>query len=335
MDAFTEIGVFVRVVDARSFTRAGRMVGLTASGVSRVVTRLESRLGVRLLERTTRSVGLTAEGAAYYERCARILRDLEDADGALARGRGAPRGRLRVDAPTVLGRFVLGPSIPRFLDACPEVSLELSLRDHVIDPIAEGVDVVLRMAHLRESELVHKKLGTARFLVVASPAYLARRGRPSAPADLRRHDTLGFLAGAAPLPWRLRSHGRDIVFSPSGRLHTNSVDAIRHAAVAGHGLAQLLELHVREELDGGALEVVLSAHEHREVPIHALYTRDKASLPKVRAFLDFIAECLSATPGGAKAAPSSAKAVAPGARSLPATSRTARRRGEPTSRAAR
>jgi DNA-binding transcriptional LysR family regulator len=313
VDAFSEIGVFVRVVEARSFTRAGAMLGLTASGVSRVVARLESRLGVRLLDRTTRSVGLTADGAAYYERCARILRDLEEADGALARTRGAPRGRLRVDAPTVLGRFVLGPSVPRFLDAYPEISLELSIRDHVIDPIAEGVDVVLRMADLRESELVHKKLGTMSFLVVASPAYLARRGRPEVLADLRSHDTIGFLAGGAPLPWRFRSQGRDVTFAPSGRLHTNSIDAIRHAALAGHGLAHLLEVHVREEIERGLLEVVLRGHEYREVPIHALYTRDKASLPRVRAFLDFIAGCL--TPRRSRAARAGAGARGPSAAS--------------------
>jgi DNA-binding transcriptional LysR family regulator len=278
------------------------MLGLTASGVSRVVTRLESRLGVRLLDRTTRSVGLTADGAAYYERCARILRDLEDADGALARTRGAPRGRLRVDAPTALGRFVLAPSLPRFLDAYPEISLELSLRDHLIDPIAEGIDVVLRMAPLRENELVRKKLGAMRFLVVASPAYLARRGRPEVPADLRCHDTLGFLAGPSPLSWHFRSHGRDVAFAPSGRLHTSSPDAIRHAALAGHGLAQLLEVHVREEIERGSLEVVLRDHGQRELPIHALYTRDKADLPKVRAFLDFLTECLKRKRDGATAA---------------------------------
>ena len=158
------------------------------------------------------------------------------------------------------------------------------------------------MAHLRESELCHKKLGAMRFLVVASPAYLARRGRPEVPADLRRHDTLGFLAGPSPLSWRFRSDGRDVAFAPSGRLHTNSADAIRYAALAGHGLALLLEVHVREEIERGLLEAVLRDHEHRELPIHALYTRDKADLPRVRAFLDFLTECLKPKRDGAKAA---------------------------------
>lgn len=289
MDALGEIGVFVRVVERRSFTRAGTQLGLTASGVSRALSRLEERLGVRLLERTTRSLGLTAEGAAYYDRCARILRELEDAEGALAQARGAVRGRLRVDAPTVLGRFVLAPAVQRLLEAHPELALDLSVRDHVIDPVAEGIDVVLRMAPLRESELVHKKLGTMHFVVVASPAYLARHGRPRVPADLRRHEMLGFLAGSTLLPWRFRSGGRDVTLVPTGRLHTNSVDALLEATLGGFGITHCLVGHVERELASGQLEVVLHDHERPALDIHALYTRDKASLPKVRAFLDFMA----------------------------------------------
>jgi LysR family transcriptional regulator, regulator for bpeEF and oprC len=288
VDALGEIGVFVRVVERRSFTGAGKVVGLTASGVSRVVSRLEARLGVRLLERTTRSIGLTADGASYYERCARTLRELEDAEGELAQSRGAVRGRLRVDAPTVLGRFVLPPAVQRLLDAHPQLSLDLSIRDHVIDPVAEGIDVVLRMAALRESELVHKKLGTMHFVVVASPHYLARHGRPKVPSDLRHHQTLGFLAGSTVIPWRFRTSGRDITFPPTGRLHTNSIDALRHATVSGLGVGQVLAVHVEHEIASGRLEVVLGDHERPALDIHALYTREKAGLPKVRAFLDVI-----------------------------------------------
>ncbi len=295
MDAIGEIGVFVRVVEKRSFTRAGEHVGLSASGVSRVVSRLEARLGVRLLERTTRSIGLTVDGATYYERCARILRELEDAEGALAQSRGAVRGRLRVDAPTVLGRFVIAPAIHRLLTSHTDLSLELSVRDHVIDPVAEGVDIVLRMAALRESEFVHKKLGTMHFVVVASPNYLARHGRPKVPSELRHHQTLGFLAGTTLIPWRFRASGHDITFPPTGRLHTNSIDALLQAAVSGLGIGQVLAGHVEDEVASGRLEVVLREHERPALDIHALYTREKAGLPKVRAFLDFIEGELSAS----------------------------------------
>jgi DNA-binding transcriptional LysR family regulator len=294
MDSFGEIGVFVRVVEKRSFTRAGDVMGLTASGVSRAISRLEARLGVRLLERTTRSLGLTSDGAAYYERCIAILRELEAADGAIAQSRGVVRGRLRVDAPNVLSRFVIAPALPALLDEHPELSIDLSARDHLIDPIAEGIDVVLRMAELRESELVHKKLGTMRFVLVASPRYLARHGRPTSPSDLRRHRTLGFLVGATPIPWRFRTPSGDISFSPNGRLHTNSVDALIHAAVQGHGLAYTLAIRAKAEIERGELEVVMQNHESHELPIHALYTREKSALPKVRVFLDFMERCLRA-----------------------------------------
>ena len=292
MDGFSEIGVFVRVVQARGFTKAGKSLGLTASGVSRVLSRLEARLGVRLLERTTRSIGLTAEGAAYFERCSKILHELEDANLALAGARDAPRGRLRVDAPSSLGRFVIAPGVPHFLEAHPDLSVDLTLRDHLIDPIAEGIDVVVRMAEPKDSELISKKVGGMPTHVVASPKYLARRGTPSSPGDLRSHDTLGFFAGGAALPWHFRGGTEALSFTPNGRLNSNSTDAIRDAALAGLGLAQMLEVVVRDEIARGKLEVVLPEFESRPRLIYALFTRDKAALPKVRVFLQFLTERL-------------------------------------------
>lgn len=292
MDGFSEIGVFVRVVEARGFTRAGQSLGLTASGVSRVLSRLEARLGVRLLDRTTRSIGLTTEGAAYYERCTHILRELEDANLALASVRTTPRGRVRVDAPNSIGRFMFAPALPQFLDRYTDLAMDLTLRDHLIDPIAEGVDVVVRMAELRESELVQKRIGAVRMPTVASPDYLRRRGRPTHPSDLRQHETIGFLGGGLPVPYRFRGDKQDVVFSPSSRLHSNSVDAIRNAAVAGLGLAQLIGVHVRDDIAAGRLEIVLEDHEAPPRPVHALYAREKAALPKVRVCLEFLAECL-------------------------------------------
>jgi LysR family transcriptional regulator for bpeEF and oprC len=294
MDGFGEIGVFVRVVEARGFTRAGQSLGLTASGVSRVMTRLEARLGARLLERTTRSIGLTAEGAAYYERCTKILRELEEANVAIASARDAPRGHLRVDAPSALGRFILAPVLPRFLEANPALAMELSLRDQLVDPIAEGIDVVVRMAVLRDSELVPKKVGSMRVVLVASPSYLARRGRPRRPGDLKSHDTIGFLAGGTPIPWRLRAAGDDVTFTPTGRLQSNSSDAITTAAISGLGVAQLLEVVVRDELARGQLELVLKDHQPVPRPVYALSTRDKTASPKVRVFVDFLSDALKA-----------------------------------------
>ncbi|MFT3772262.1 MAG: LysR family transcriptional regulator [Minicystis sp.] len=287
MDGFGEIGVFVRVVEARSFTRAGKRLGLTASGVSRVITRLEARLGVRLLDRTTRSIGLTAEGAAYFERCVKLVRDLEEADAAIAQGHGVPQGRLRVEAPTVIGNHVLGPALPRFLAKYPGVSLDFSTRDHVIDPVAEGIDVVIRMAELRDSDLVHKTIGSLRLLTVASPRYLAAHGEPAHPRDLRDHETLGFLTSPTPLPWRFREGDEEIVFVPSGKLRTNSAAAIFAGLEAGTGVSQLLECYVEGPIARGELRPLLGDYEPAPRPVNALFAREKAALPKVRAFLEF------------------------------------------------
>jgi DNA-binding transcriptional LysR family regulator len=290
MESFGEIAVFVRVAEARSFTAAAKALGITASGASRAVARLEQRLGARLLERTTRSNGHTTDGAAYYERCARILGELEGANEAIASAGGAPRGRLRVDAPTIIGQCVLAPALPAFLRRYPQLSLDLSTRDHIIDPIAEGIDVVVRMAELRESELLCKKLGAVRIVVAAAPRYLAERGRPRDPADLRKHDILAFPSSPHTLPWRFRTAGRDYQIAFSGRLHTNDRESLRSAALAGLGVAHFLEIHVEEDLAAGALEVVLAEHEQPPRPVYALYSRAKAELPKARAFLGFIEE---------------------------------------------
>jgi DNA-binding transcriptional LysR family regulator len=288
MDRFAEIGVFAAVVAARSFTRAGQKLGMTASGTSRAVGRLEERLGVRLLNRTTRTLSLTDDGAAYYERCAKILADLEDANLAMARARVGPRGRLRVDAPSVLGQFILGPALSSFLEKYPDVAVDLSLRDHLIDPVAEGVDVVVRMAELRESDLACKRLGGARVVVVGAPRYFARYGRPREPSELRKHRCLGFLAGSTPLPWRLRGGSDEVNLAVAGRLHTNSTDTLRRAALAGVGLIQVYAFLLAGELKSGALEVVLREHEPEPRPIYALYARHKIAVPKVRVFVDFL-----------------------------------------------
>jgi len=297
MDGIAEIGVFTRVVDAKGFTPAARTLGMTASGVSRVISRLERRLGVRLLHRTTRSLSLTDDGAAYYARCKAILRALHDAEGELARTTREPRGRLRVDAPTVLARFVLGPALPDLLAHHPELALDLTARDHLIDPIAEGIDVTLRMAALRDSELVSRTLGTMRLLVAGSPRYFAKHGRPKHPDDLARHTLVGFLAGGATLPWRFR-HDRTI--AGTGRLQSNSADARRAAALAGLGLIQGFAAHIADDLAQGRLEAVLVDHEPPPRPIHALYARHHAALPKVRVFLDWAAERLAAAEPGRK-----------------------------------
>jgi len=291
MDSFAEIGVFTRVVDAHSFTSAARSLGLTPSGVSRAISRLERRLGVRLLQRTTRSLSLTDDGAAYYERCKKILVELEDAESVLARSRTVPRGRLRVDAPTILARFVIAPALPSFFAEHPELALDLSVRDQVIDPTAEGIDVTLRMAPLRDSELVSRNLGAMRMVFAGSPRYFAKRGRPTHPDDLRAHSTLCFLAGNTTLPWRFK-HDRELALQ--GRLHTNNVDAQRQAALAGLGMIHVYAFHIADELAKGRLVTVLEDHERPPLPVYALYAKQRTATPKVRVFLEWIEQRIRA-----------------------------------------
>lgn len=291
MDGFAEIAVFTRVVDAHSFTRAARSLGITPSGVSRAISRLERRLGVRLLQRTTRSLGLTDDGAAYYERCKAILAELEDAESSLARATQIPRGRLRVDAPTALVRYVLGPALPKLLATHSELAIDLSVRDHVIDPIAEGIDVTLRMVPLRDSELVSRRLGAVRSIVVGSPRYFAKHGKPQHPSELVDHAVIGFLGGDGVLPWQFRA---DRNLALRGRLHTNSADAHRHAALAGLGLVRVFAFHVIDDLARGRLEAVLVEHEAPPRPVYALYPRQRAAVPKVRVFLEWAQDLLAA-----------------------------------------
>ncbi|MDC3958933.1 LysR family transcriptional regulator [Polyangium jinanense] len=290
MQSLSDIAPFVKVVEACSFTLAAKQLGLTPSGVSRVVSRLEARLGVRLLHRTTRNVTLTESGAAFYQRCVKILADVEDAERAMATARKTPRGRLRADAPTVLGEMILGPRLPSFLAKYPEVSLELTLRDHFIDPLAEGIDVVLRMADVPESGLVARRLGNCRIVAAASPEYLERHGRPETPADLHRHSCLSYVVSGRPIEWRFRSSRGPLTVGVTGRIHASSGRVLVDAALAGLGIVYLFDPYVRREIANGALEPILIEQSLDPVPIYALYPQGGLVPPKVRVFIDYLVE---------------------------------------------
>jgi DNA-binding transcriptional LysR family regulator len=290
MDAFAEIGVFVRVVDLGGFTRAAGALGLTPSGVSRIVSRLEQRVGARLLNRTSRSLSLTDEGAAYHARCQRVLADLEEAEAALAKSNGAPRGRLRIELPIVLADFIVGPALPKFLTRYPDVSIDLSVRDRLIDPTAEGIDVLVRLAPTRDSELAVRRLASVRSVFVASPDYLAKHGRPQSIDDLRAHSCVVYLANNGPLPWRIKGSPGEVSFAARGRLQAGSGNVLTRAVKAGLGIAQTFEYHVASELSRGELVAVLENLEPSPRVVHALFAKQKAKVPKVRAFLDFLTE---------------------------------------------
>jgi DNA-binding transcriptional LysR family regulator len=295
MSQLEAIELFALAVETRSFAAAARRLGVTPSAVSRRVARLERELGVPLLARTTRSLRLTDDGAAFHERCVRVLDELREAREALARSSTRPSGVLRVDAPVALGRTVLAPALPRFLDRHPEVRVDLTLRDHHVDAAAEGLDVLVRIGQLGEPNLVARRLGESRVVHLASPAYLRRRGVPRAPADLARHDCVGYLRDGQPAPFHFVAPGGAVqAVSVAGRVHASDADALRALAVAGKGIVALFDFLARDELARGALVRVLPHHPGTTWPIHALYPKNRHLLPKVGVFLDFLRELLAA-----------------------------------------
>lgn len=294
MSMVSGIEFFATTVDAGSFASAARRLGVTASAVSRRVARLERELGVPLLARTTRSLSLTNDGRAFYERCVRILEELHEARDAIARASKRPSGVLRVDVPIALGRFVLAPRLPEFLDRYPEIRLELTVRDQYVDPIAEGIDVLLRIGPLGDSTLIARRLGEARIIVAAAPAYLRKRGTPKSPGDLARHECLGYLREGRPDPWRFVSDAGVSLVDIAGRYHANDVDLLLSGALAGKGLVTLFDFIAAEAIQSGALVPVLEGYPLMSRPIHALYPKNRHLLPKVGVFLDFVTEIFQA-----------------------------------------
>ncbi len=295
-NAFAQLTAFAQVVATTSFSRAAERLGMTPSAVSRSISSLEQRLGVRLLHRTTRRLALTDEGAAFHGRCLAILADLEDAERSVTRSRGAIRGRVKVDCPLALGELVLAPALPEFLRKHPDVAVNLSLRDVYIDPIAEGVDLVLRMNRLRNSEFVARKIGQVRLVVAGTPAYFARYGRPRTPDDLAAHSCLGYLLRGQPMEWSFM-RGRQVYAAPvSGRLNAGSGEVLRRAALAALGLVYLFEYTVAADLAAGRLESVLEDHVLPPTPVHAMLPHRGTAPARVRVFVDFVAATLARSP---------------------------------------
>jgi DNA-binding transcriptional LysR family regulator len=289
MDRIDAMKVFVTAVDEGSLVGAARRLGRSAAAVSRALAFLEEHVGAPLLHRTTRSLKLSEAGERYAVACRRMLTDLEEADMLAAGERAAPRGMLTITAPTLAGEAVLRPVLDDFLDAHPEVSARLVLLDRPTNLIDEGIDVALRIAHLADSSLVALRLGEVRRVVAAAPRYLARHPRIEEPADLTQHrivamthfgtDSWSFpQEDGAALP-------RVVPFAP--RLVVNSVRGAIDSAVAGHGVTRLFSYHVAEEVRSGALELVLTGHEHPPYPVHLVTPQGRLAVPKVRAFVDF------------------------------------------------
>ena len=294
-----ELEVFVRVTEQGGFSAAARALRMTPSAVSKLIGRLEARLGVRLVNRSTRSLQLTAEGAAFYERAVQILGDLDTAEREAAAG-ASPRGSLRVNANVAFGRRHLAPLIPDFLARHPEVSIDLVLTDTVVDLMEQRADVAIRVGPLRESRLVARKLGESRVVVVASPAYLARHGTPRSPADLVGHNLLGFSFARLVEGWPFRGPDGGIVsVTPAGNALAGDGETMLALVLAGLGLARLSLFQTQEDIATGRLVPVLEDFNpgDRE-PIHAIFVGQGGHLPaRVRAFLDYLAATIRLPPG--------------------------------------
>ncbi len=286
-----EMEVFVRVIELGGFSAAARACGMTPSAVSKLVARLEQRLGARLVNRSTRQLQLTPEGCAFYERGVRILADLNEAERC-ANADATPRGRLRINANVPFGHHFLLPLAPEFLARHPDVTLDIVLSDEVIDILEQRTDVAVRAGPLKSSNLMARKLGATRMVIVGAPGYLARHGMPATPDELRTHNRLGANYVRAQAGWPLRHDSQDSVMPVSGNAQASDGEALHRLALAGLGLARLAAFQVRDDIAAGRLLAVLEHCNPGDLEqVHAVYVGQGGYLPlRVRALLDFLAE---------------------------------------------
>jgi DNA-binding transcriptional LysR family regulator len=287
----TEMEVFVRVVETGGLSAAARALRITPSAVSKLMARLEARLGARLLNRSTRKLQLTPEGAAFYARSAQVLADIDEAEREVTAG-AAPRGRVRVNSVVDLGRNLLLPLVPGFLAAHPDVTLDIVLTDQVVDLLDERADVAIRVGSLRSSSLTARKLGQSRAVVVASPEYLARRGTPTRLEDLDQHHQMDFTFTRSVRNWPFRLESGEVVYLPGvGGVQLGDGESVRRLALEGAGLARLSVFSAAEDIKAGRLTPVLEAFNPGDMlEVHVVFLGQGGHLPaRVRAFIDYLA----------------------------------------------
>lgn len=290
-----EMQVFARVVEAGSFSEAARALLMTPSTVSKLIGRIEARLGVRLLERSTRRLSLTAEGQIYYERSLSLLSELDELEKGLAQGAASAGGTIRVNASVAFGVLGVEPLLPAFWDAHPHIIVDLSLSDEMVDLYLDRTDIAFRVGPLPDSGMTARRIGTAHRKIVAAPAYLERHGTPRTVDDLARHNCLGFNFRRAAPVWPLKESGRIIDRAVNGSLLANNGETVRRMAVAGVGLARIGDYHARADIAAGRLiEVLADAVEGDEEQINAVYLGGARLPQRVRVFLDFVCPRLQA-----------------------------------------
>lgn len=302
MSQLEDMRIYVATVEDGSFTAAAERLGLSKQVVSKRVMALEARLGVRLLLRTTRRLRPTAPGLAYFEQARELVRQVDAMDASIARHNATPRGPLRITAPMSFGTLHLGPLLPRFLLAHPEVTLEMDLGDRTVDLVGEGYDMAIRIGTLADSSLVARTIAPMEMRLCASPDYLARRGRPASPRELRSHDCVLYGHGKH-VEWVFQHGGRRETVAVRGRMRVNNGELVRDAALAGLGLAYLPTFIVGEALADGRLVSVLEEACPPPAAVHAVYPQHRQGALVVRAFIDFLVSSFAAPPRAPASAP--------------------------------
>lgn len=298
MNKLQAMEVFVQVVDAGSFTRAADLLQLPKATVSTLVQSLESSLSAKLLHRTTRSVTVTTDGAAYYERCVRILSDVKDAEESLSRTRLSPSGRLRVDVPTGLASEILIPALPAFFERYPDIQMELGSTDRPVDLVEEGVDCAVRGGELWDTSLIARRVGVINFVTAASPGYLERYGTPRHPHDLDRHRCVNYFSAKTGkvYDWDFRRGDEKIVIPMRGVIALNDSNAYVHAGLAGLGVIQMTDYLLDQHVAAGRMVQLLSDWTSEPTPVHVVYPQNRHLSAKVRVFVEWVAELFASHP---------------------------------------
>jgi DNA-binding transcriptional LysR family regulator len=293
-DDVSALLVFARVIQRRSFTQAARELDTSTSAVSKRIANLERRVGAQLLTRTTRQVTPTEAGLSVYQHCLRILREVEDAEHAVAGFSDVPRGLLKVSAPVYFGELHVAPLLAELVRKNPELRVELSLSDRFVDLVAEGFDLAVRIGRVSGASLMARTLCRSGMLAAASPDYFQRRGRPESPEELLEHDCLRYTHEASLHAWIFRSpNGEPLTIPITGSFESNHGGALREAAVAGLGVCYLPAFYLAEAVEQGSLETVLTDFSGQDLGIHGVYPSGRIMPPKTRACLDYLAETLA------------------------------------------
>jgi DNA-binding transcriptional LysR family regulator len=290
------MGIFARVAEAKGFSAAARRLGISKSVVSKEVTKLEKSLGARLLNRTTRKLSLTEVGAAFYEHCARILQEAEEATLLVDRLHGAPRGVLKCTAPVAFATLHIGAAIPEFLAQCPDVQVDMTVGDRVFDLAEEGFDVAIRIARDLPPNVVARKLAPINRVVCGTPEYFEKHGVPATPRDLARHNCIVYTHANPDSLWRFRSAEGDVAVPVTGNLRLNDDEVIWQSVLGGLGISLLPTFTVGKDLQSGRLQAVLTQYTPSERNLYAVYLPNRHLSAKVRVFIDFLLGRFEAPP---------------------------------------